>query len=91
MLLCLVITIPKLIAQHFLEKTLLHDGEIRSYTVYIPANYQVNSPIPLLFNFHGGGGDIGSQIFISDMRPIADTAGFVLVYPQALPDPNYIH
>ena len=22
------------------------------------------------------------------MRPIADTAGFILVYPQALPDPN---
>ena len=28
------------------------------------------------------------KIGIADMRPIADTAGFLLVYPQALPDPN---
>jgi len=79
---------PILIAQQLLEKTLLHDGETRAYTVYIPTNYQADSPLPLLFNFHGGAGDIESQIKIADMRPIADTAGFILVYPQALPDPN---
>ena len=82
------LTIHPLIAQQLLEKTLIHDEETRSYTVYIPANYQTTSPVPLLFNFHGGSGDIASQISIADMRPIADDAGFILVYPQALPDPN---
>ncbi len=86
---CLIIlAIPSLIAQQLLNKTLLHDGLTRMYSVYIPASYQEGSAVPLLFNFHGGAGDIASQISISDMRPIADTAGFILVYPQALPDPN---
>jgi len=77
-----------LYGQQTINKTLLHDGETREYTVYIPASYQGTSSVPLLFNFHGGSGDIASQIAISDMRPIADTAGFILIYPQALPDPN---
>lgn len=81
-------SINTLIAQQFLNNTLLHDGETREYTVYIPSSYDGNTTVPLLFNFHGGGGDIASQIAIADMRPIADTAKFILVYPQALPDPN---
>ncbi len=75
-------------AQQLLEETLTHDGETREYTIYIPENYDENNPIPLLFNFHGGSGDIASQIAISDMRSMADTEGFIIVYPQALPDPN---
>lgn len=86
--LCILTSIGSLAAQEQLDKTLLHDGETREYTVYIPASYDGTSSVPLLFNFHGGSGDIASQIAVSDMRSIADTAGFILVYPQALPDPN---
>ena len=43
---------------------------------------------PLLFNLHGGGGTIAFHIHISDMSPIADTANFIIVYPQARPDPS---
>jgi len=74
--------------QQTLEETIIHDGNTREYTIYIPASYQGTSVVPLLFNFHGGSEDIASQIAVSDMRPIADTAGFILVYPQAFPDPN---
>lgn len=84
----LLVSIHTLMGQEQLDKTLVHDGETREYTVYVPASYQGNTAVPLLFNFHGGSGDIASQISVSDMRPIADTAGFILVYPQALPDPN---
>lgn len=77
-----------LYSQQTINKTLIYDGETREYTVYIPASYQGNTEVPLLFNFHGGSGDIASQIATSDMRPIADTANFILVYPQAFPDPN---
>lgn len=86
--LLLLVSVNTLPAQQFLDKTLLHDGEIREYSIYIPASYQGTSQVPLLFNFHGGDGDIASQLYIADMRPIADTAGFILVYPQALPDPQ---
>lgn len=41
-----------------------------------------------MFSFHGGGGDIDGQIFADNMSAIADTAGFIIVYPQARPDPN---
>lgn len=79
---------PFLKAQEFLNETLVYDGETRMYSIYIPASYQTATALPLMFNFHGGGGDIASQVAVSDMRPIADTADFIVVYPQALPDPN---
>lgn len=86
--LLLLFTINGLIAQQFLDKTLIYDGQIRQYKIYLPANYDGSTSFPLLFNFHGGGGDIASQIAIADMRSIADTSNFIIVYPQALPDPN---
>jgi len=69
-------------------RTLLHDGETRQYFVYVPVSYNGILKVPLMFNFHGGSGDISSQIDIADMRQIADSAGFILVYPQALADPS---
>ena len=75
-------------AQQFLDQTINYAGELREYKLYLPINYDGSTPLPLVFNFHGGGGDIASQIAIADMRPIADTADFIIVYPQALPDPN---
>ena len=42
----------------------------------------------MLFNLHGGGGTNTAWQAASDMRPIADTADFILVYPQARPDPS---
>lgn len=77
-----------LLAQQFLDETIVYDGETREYTIYLPNNQQSTTPLPLMFNFHGGGGDIASQIAIADMSAIADTAGFIVIYPQALPDPN---
>ena len=77
-----------MVSQQLIEKTLNYDGNLREYTVYIPVSYNGNSSVPLLFNFHGGSGDIASQISTSDMRPISEMAEFILVYPQALPDPN---
>jgi polyhydroxybutyrate depolymerase len=82
------LSISTLIAQDFLDRTLVHDGETREFAVYIPSGYDGSENISLLFNFHGGSGDIASQIGVSDMRAMADTANFIVVYPQALPDPN---
>jgi len=83
-----MLSFTSLTAQQFLNETILHDGETREYRIYIPASYQSTEAVPLLFNFHGGGGNIADQIAIADMRSIADTANFIVVYPQALPDPN---
>ena len=37
---------------------------------------------PLMFNFHGGAGYANDFMYTNDMRPIADTADFIAVYPQ---------
>ena len=75
-------------AQSFINKSINFDGLTREYSIYIPSNYDETVSYPLLFNFHGGNQDIASQQFISDMRPIADTANFIIVYPQARIDPS---
>ena len=76
------------IAQQQINKTMIYDGNSREYIVYIPASYDGSNSYPLLFNFHGGGGTSSDFINTNDMRPIADTAGFIAIYPQAAIDPD---
>ena len=76
------------ITQQQINKTMIHDGNDREYIVYIPASYDGSTSYPLLFSFHGGGGISSDFINVNDMRPIADTAGFIAIYPQAATDPE---
>lgn len=69
-------------AQQTLNKSMLHDGVTREYIVYVPAVYNGSSSVPLLFNFHGYGMSANNQMSYGNMRAVADTAGFILVYPQ---------
>jgi polyhydroxybutyrate depolymerase len=70
-------------AQQTLNESILHNGVWRQYIVYIPAIYDGTSPVPLMFNFHGYTMTANDQMtWGGDMRPVADTAGFILVYPQ---------
>ena len=64
-----------------------HDNLNRSYQIYVPATYSVSEPIPLVFNLHGGASTATGYLnSIGDMRPIADTANFIIIYPQATTD-----
>ena len=76
------------IAQQQINQTMIYDGNAREYIVYIPASYDGSTSYPLLFSFHGGGGTASDFIYTNDMRPIADTAGFIAIYPQAAIDPD---
>ncbi len=75
-------------AQGYISESIEHDGLIREYSIYVPESYDGTTNFPLIFNLHGGGGNIASHIGISDMSFIADTANFIAVYPQARPDPS---
>ena len=75
-------------AQGYISETIQYDGLTREYSIYVPASYDGTTNFPLLFNLHGGGGNIDFHIGISDMSLIADTANFIVVYPQARPDPS---
>ena len=87
-LLLFIVCISFSYAQGYISETIQYDGLTREYSIYIPASYDGTTSFPLLFNFHGGGGDIASQIAIADMSPIADTENFIVVYPQARQDPS---
>lgn len=71
-----------LLAQQTIERTLEHDNETRKYVVYVPAVYDGSTLVPLMLNFHGFSMTAKVQMEYADMRPIADTAGFILVYPE---------
>ena len=75
-------------SQDFISQSLQYDGNNRQYELYIPQSYDGSENVPLLFNFHAGNGTSGSQIYISDMRNLADENNFILVYPQAIADPT---
>ncbi|MBF90879.1 MAG: hypothetical protein CMP75_03845 [Flavobacteriales bacterium] len=80
--------IGNVLAQQQISKTMIFDDDQREYIVYIPQGCNGNEACPLLFNFHGGSGYANDFIQTNDMRPIADTANFIAVYPQGAIDPE---
>ena len=63
------------------------DNLSRSYQIYVPSIYSESEPVPIVFNLHGGASTAyGYLNSIGDMRPIADTANFIVIYPQATTD-----
>ena len=64
------------------NKTIEHDGLNREYILYIPGSYTGNEPVPVVFNFHGFTQQADDYMKYADFRPLADTANFILVYPQ---------
>jgi polyhydroxybutyrate depolymerase len=69
--------------------TLVHDGKTRSYRVHLPtAYYDGENSFPLVLALHGGGGS-GEQFETqSGLSDKASSAGFIVVYPDGLPNPN---
>lgn len=72
-------------AQQTINKTMTHNGVQRSYILYIPANYSSSTPAPLVFCFHGFTGSSISMKNRAAFESIADTAGFIAVYPLGTP------
>ena len=64
------------------------DGQTRSFLKYLPVNFDPSEQLPLMMCFHGGSGTAEEQLAIGDLRETADEDRFLLLYPQALPDPN---
>ncbi len=82
LLLCFSLSCCWLPAQSTLIGSFEHDGLLREYLLYVPAMYDGSEPVPLVLNFHGYTSNALEQMFYGDFRPIADTAGFLLVHPQ---------
>lgn len=63
-----------------------HNGETREYKLYVPASYDGNTAVPLVFNLHGYTSNMDQQILYGDFRLIADTANFLVVHPNGTLD-----
>lgn len=63
---------------------LTHDGAERQFRLHIPATYRDGQPTPLVFAFHGGGGnmDIQADDRYYGLTAKSEQAGFIVVFPN---------
>ena len=79
----MIIKIQRNVTQHNNAQSIVHDGINREYVLYIPNSYDGTSSVPLMLNFHGFGGSARRIIWKNaDLRSVAETNTFILVYPQ---------
>jgi polyhydroxybutyrate depolymerase len=63
-------------------QTIVHDGLNREYVLYIPDSYDGTSAVPLMLNFHGYSQRASEYLIEADMRPLAESDTFIILYPQ---------
>ena len=72
-------------------QTILYDGINREYLLYIPDSYDGKISTPLMLNFHGFGNSASEHMIEADMRSLAESDTFILVYPQGSYLNGYAH
>jgi len=75
-------------AQQTVTDSLVSEGVMRYYNLYIPKNYAAGNHPPLVIHLHGYGSNGLIEQFYTNYMPIADTAGFFVAYPEGLVDAN---
>lgn len=63
---------------------LQYGGLTRDYRVHVPPSYNASTPAALVFNLHGYTSNALQQEFYSGMNAVADTAGFIVCYPNGV-------
>lgn len=63
---------------------IIHDGLVRRYLVHIPKTYRADTAVPLLFAFHGGGGDMNYMATDEYYGLISksEAEGFIVIFPS---------
>jgi polyhydroxybutyrate depolymerase len=87
----LVFLIQGISQQNYLD-TIVSDGIMRTFRVYVPAIYDGQTARPLVFQFHGTDGTQSNAATafetFTKFKSVADTANFILVTPNGLVDPD---
>ncbi len=73
-------------AQTTTTDSIMAGGKWRKFITYVPANVGTNRP--LVLNFHGFTSNAIEQLFYTNFTAVADTAKFIMVYPEGLTDPS---
>ncbi|MBL7787596.1 MAG: T9SS type A sorting domain-containing protein [Chitinophagales bacterium] len=88
MMVVLCCTVLGAMAQNPSSNTFAFEGKTRQYLLYVPSIYQQsNEAVPLVVVLHGLGDNMNNMSQVG-FHQIADTANFIVVTPQALPDPS---
>lgn len=68
------------------NRSLIHQGNERSYVVYEPGGTYKHKSYPLIIALHGGGGSARSMLRLTQGRfnEIAEEEGALVVYPEGL-------
>jgi polyhydroxybutyrate depolymerase len=64
------------------EFSVAHQGQNRSYLVRVPPAVGAAKPLPVVINFHGGGGNAAVQKVYTRMDAAADRDGYIAIYPN---------
>jgi polyhydroxybutyrate depolymerase len=87
LLLLFYATVLNLKSQTTITDSIYSGGIYRTYRLYIPAIFNGGiTARPLILNLHGYTSNASAQQLYSNFMPIADTANFLMVYPQGTKD-----
>jgi polyhydroxybutyrate depolymerase len=64
------------------ERSLAIGGTTRTYIAHVSPRVREGRPVPVLFAFHGGGGNASGFKAYAGFDALADREGFVVVYPD---------
>ena len=60
------------------------DGRLRNYMVYLPNSYTGSVDFPLVIHLHSGGWTAQQDMNYIKLNQVADSYGFIVVYPSAI-------
>ncbi|MEP6946709.1 MAG: PHB depolymerase family esterase [Acidobacteriota bacterium] len=69
-------------------QTIKVSGVDRSFIRYIPKGYDASKPVAIVFVFHGRGGNAKGIEKGTGFSKLADTEGFIAIYPSGLGTPS---
>lgn len=70
------------------EWTVQHAGRTRAYRVHVPPGYDATRPAPAVLAFHGFSSNAVEMEGLTGLSTLADTEGFLAVYPLGLNFPE---
>lgn len=71
-------------ARHRNNGAIVSSGRQREYLLHVPTSYDPAKPAPLVISLHGAGLWPGAQRDISRWNELAESEGFIVVYPSGL-------
>jgi len=69
------------------DLTMTSQGKLRKYRLHVPSSYNGKKAVPLVLVLHGRGGQGAGFEQTSQMSPVSDQKGFIVVYPSAIGTP----